>query len=559
MPKLSSVIIFTLLAIASIQSIRAQEIIEIPLGIKDGKGSLYDAIMGDVTETGERAHPNATYRLARGQVYPVPEMTFDFDITIDAADGEGRPPMIIPEKSITGNIPWAIFFQKDTNSLTFKNILFNGVSIDKTLGKWAMNLKSGKVVIEDCVFNGFTLGAIGGQNAQHYNLQVNNTIFRNCQGDKRWWEGSPIMFWAALGDTLSITNCTFFNNTTIVVSNWEQHYTKYYRFCHNTVYGSGGVGQSAFAQTDSEIRDNLFINLYAMGIDTTGVDHGEGARPGQQTSIVPVSINNVDKMSKDIGVESEAERKIVVLNNVYYWSDEVLDHWASRGDQFPPASENPVFMNAETQGLFDDDVAYPLFEESGNIEANPMFVNRQMELDVIAGYAKRGNLLYDSAADGASFPFILDPFVHYYPGDFGVENAKPLIEWPLAENLTYTNELVLTASSTGGPVGDPRWYVIDSTTALNDPTHTDQALEISNYPNPFSNSTTITYQIEKPSRVSLTVFDVTGKEVAVLINEKQQAGNYNIQWKPNVSPGLYFCRIFVNNKGAYTKVAYTDN
>ena len=418
-----------------------------------------------------------------------------------------------------------------------------------------MNIKSGKVVVENCIFNGFDQGAIGGQGTKHYNLHVNNTIFRNCQGVTKWWEGAPIMLWAALGDTLIITNSTFFNNTTVVVSNWLQHYTKYYRFMHNTVYTTGGVGQSSFAQTDSEISDNLFINIFAFGIDTTGYEHGEGALPGEQTSIIPVAENDVEKMKEEIGVESEADRKIIVHNNVYFWSQEVKDYWASRGDQFPPPEYNPVFMNERTLSMFNDDEAYPLFDESGNIEADPGFVDTEMESRVIAGFLERGDLLYDSAANGSSFPYVREPFVHYYPVESGIDNIKFTIEWPLAEDLSYTNETVLTASTTGGPVGDPRWYGISGIGDGRAPANT---LKVSNYPNPFSGSTIITYKTGNLADVLVTIFNSVGKEVAVLVNEKQPAGIQTVQWKPATPPGIYICKVQAGNKVSYTKLVYSS-
>ncbi len=45
-----------------------------------------------------------------------------------------------------------------------------------------------------------------------------------------------------------------------------------------------------------------------------------------------------------------------------------------------------------------------------------------------------------------------------------------------------------------------------------------------NYPNPFNPSTVINYSVTGNSLISLTVYDVNGKEVAVLINEKNDAG-----------------------------------
>ena len=48
-----------------------------------------------------------------------------------------------------------------------------------------------------------------------------------------------------------------------------------------------------------------------------------------------------------------------------------------------------------------------------------------------------------------------------------------------------------------------------------------------NYPNPFNPSTVISYQLSAFSYVTLKVYDLLGREVATLVNESKQPGNYN--------------------------------
>ncbi|MBX3006769.1 MAG: CotH kinase family protein [Melioribacteraceae bacterium] len=54
-----------------------------------------------------------------------------------------------------------------------------------------------------------------------------------------------------------------------------------------------------------------------------------------------------------------------------------------------------------------------------------------------------------------------------------------------------------------------------------------------NYPNPFNPETTIGYQIADAGNVSLRVYDILGREVAVLVNEVQQPGTYNVKFSMN--------------------------
>jgi hypothetical protein len=65
-----------------------------------------------------------------------------------------------------------------------------------------------------------------------------------------------------------------------------------------------------------------------------------------------------------------------------------------------------------------------------------------------------------------------------------------------------------------------------------------------NYPNPFNPETTINYSIPKASDVKIVIYDVMGKEVATLIDEKQEAGNYSVKYNArNLTSGVYFYKI----------------
>ena len=67
---------------------------------------------------------------------------------------------------------------------------------------------------------------------------------------------------------------------------------------------------------------------------------------------------------------------------------------------------------------------------------------------------------------------------------------------------------------------------------------------VQNYPNPFNPSTVISYQLPVAGQVTLKIYDVLGREVTTLVNEKQNAGIYKLTWEPkNIASGTYFYRI----------------
>lgn len=70
-----------------------------------------------------------------------------------------------------------------------------------------------------------------------------------------------------------------------------------------------------------------------------------------------------------------------------------------------------------------------------------------------------------------------------------------------------------------------------------------------NFPNPFNPSTSINYSLIKASDVTLTIFDIAGRELATFRRGIQAAGQYQIIWNGQnsqgnlVSTGVYFCRL----------------
>jgi hypothetical protein len=78
-------------------------------------------------------------------------------------------------------------------------------------------------------------------------------------------------------------------------------------------------------------------------------------------------------------------------------------------------------------------------------------------------------------------------------------------------------------------------------------TPTDYALN-QNYPNPFNPSTAIKFSLPEISDVKLTVYDITGREIAVLVNEQMTAGFYSITWNAvNLTSGIYIYKLETNN------------
>ncbi|MBN2200932.1 T9SS type A sorting domain-containing protein, partial [bacterium] len=76
-----------------------------------------------------------------------------------------------------------------------------------------------------------------------------------------------------------------------------------------------------------------------------------------------------------------------------------------------------------------------------------------------------------------------------------------------------------------------------------------------NYPNPFNPTTTVPYSLKSAGKVRLSVFDMMGREVAVLADGIMPAGSHTAQFTANnLSSGIYFCKLQTADNVMTTKM-----
>ncbi len=65
-----------------------------------------------------------------------------------------------------------------------------------------------------------------------------------------------------------------------------------------------------------------------------------------------------------------------------------------------------------------------------------------------------------------------------------------------------------------------------------------------NYPNPFNPATTIRYYIPKPARVKVSIYNLNGRLLETVVDERQPAGEHSVEWRADgVATGLYFYKM----------------
>jgi hypothetical protein len=72
-----------------------------------------------------------------------------------------------------------------------------------------------------------------------------------------------------------------------------------------------------------------------------------------------------------------------------------------------------------------------------------------------------------------------------------------------------------------------------------------QKLQVAqNYPNPFNSTTNLTFSINQPSKVTVTIYNIMGQEVSKLLEQSLSAGQHSVPWEAGNTPsGIYFARI----------------
>jgi hypothetical protein len=130
-----------------------------------------------------------------------------------------------------------------------------------------------------------------------------------------------------------------------------------------------------------------------------------------------------------------------------------------------------------------------------------------------------------------------------WEGPKAPSSADTTENWLTVPDQTVFSDWVIT--DPGGP------------TAVGKPKHTFRYELAANFPNPFNPLTTIAYSLGKTSRVRLTIYDVRGRVVNVLVDREQPVGQYRTSWDgrdsfgSQAASGVYFLKL---SAGDFSKV-----
>ncbi|MHB9013589.1 MAG: T9SS type A sorting domain-containing protein [Ignavibacteriaceae bacterium] len=559
--------------------------------VQPGYGTLNDAITAN--------QGNVIYRLQAGQWYGLSGQIENngFALTIvGTTPAAGQMPAEIQTATLPDGTVLANLFSV-LGDLTLKNVFIVNADANNTEGGNSVisvnDATPNKVVLDSVTVDpvGLNGGLIAFNATPHPKLFLTNCLFLRMgmlDGANDGW------FWSIGGapnngfDTLYLENNTFLSTGTGMGmgAGFNTDSENVVWINHNSFIFHKSPLFWAWHMNSYFVTNNLFFDFHTQPWSKKwNVYFPDGDTAGSQSVMALI---NQDTTSYDsTNGKLLSQRKLFVEYNSLYLDPRIQAYattWPKthtlNNDGVTPLDTSTYFMQ----------LGYPSDSANVNREAN-MYGSASFP------YFKFGNYLkqIDPQWTDPKFYAIQDSLVNWtLPAaelntwGFSANNVNPQPNqagnwfwnsdtvynygnpevWPRVD-CSYKNSTLLTASIEGLPLGDLNWFpaakaiwqknqaaimahiVSENTSVLNvtdvkkENNQTPTAFTLSqNYPNPFNPSTVIKYSIPKSGIVTLKVYNMLGQEVATLVNQMQNSGNYIVNFNADkLASGVYMYRI----------------
>ena len=366
----------------------------------------------------------------------------------------------------------------------------------------------------------------------------------NDAGNEHETTGTPPMGMEVQVRAFAANNVSFFPNWVSAVANATfYHFRLIYKGAeplHDVWFGwwtdgDLGNGTDDYVGTDTTLNMGFYYN--ADNLDEGSEGYGEA--PPAIGFLLPQGplVNDDGKDNDHDGAVDEPDERLRFTRTLFYTGDSSLQgdprsltldwynylrgFWSDGSPMcFGGKGYNPSGCERTTDFMYPGDPVagayWSEFDTDGNGTANPPSDRRFLM---------------------SSGPFSMDP------GD--VQNLVLAIVWARGkDHLDSINELRKAARFNVPALPDLMRLDVPPELPEENPDATGFYLMRANYPEPFSERTTIRYEIPRAEHVRLTVHDVLGREVAVLVDAEQAPDVYDVTFEAGALPaGVYLYRL----------------
>ncbi len=501
------------------------------------------------------------YTVEAGQAYAFDgRIDLAWEVTIEGPevswimDAE-NPPVLINTPGADGAS--RNFFEiKEGGSLTVKNLIFSGSnSNDEICGTFVANTGGSKMIMDNVCFTDFKDFALRNQ-YMGSEISVTNCIFINgVRLSYSPWGGFPLRM------DVSCDNVLWENNTVVnsgrLITNSGPFFNATIHEIHNTYLNQAVAGHEQRAY-EFITANNIYYNYHFIGRFNENAANPNNTYDSYFTTwnYFAEAKANLDSISLYLG------------QNLFYRPQEVLDWFeTSAGDTISPSL---LWEHADVDSFITTDDNYTI--GTNYAEMDPEFTVAPGNIDAVVEFIN--NYRLDQSADPVDWRIAS-------PVTFDADGL-PILSWPPAFDLSYSNSGLQTAGTDGYPLGDLNWFPekkaqylaekdaivaalqdsIVNAQAVYDPTTMDQTpliteiltsaghmvsgqFDLHNYPNPVDQSTTIQFSLPQQSKVTLRVYSVTGLKVFEAENDLMSGTHLYKFDASELRSGIYFYKIDV--------------
>ena len=492
-------------------------------------------------------------------------------MVVNNRNAASSPPLISGNVGTLFSNPGGITANGD---LTIRNCALVPAANDGTMG-WGFTTTTASnlnLLFDNCIMEHVRARFVNVYNP-HCNVTFRNCYFVNMSGQPCRRSGGLFDCFADLG-TLLVENCTHIIAQGSMYRFRGYPYGSYtYQFKRiiinhcSFIDCAGSIFMHPGLQNNISLTNNMFINSNVQsypGIHSIDTEE-------QDPDWLPMGLVNVYPDSADAA--NNTPRKFLVQNNLAYWDpsladmDSILD--ANRIDGLTNWRSQKIIMNARTDSMFNhlgrfSATPYRHLVTDTWKNKMPHFADPKDLFTTQLAHIKTFALVtVDTGVVGSSGILPDWRLVSTGPGSF----VHP--DWPIPVDLSYSDADLLSGGMGDFPLGDLNWFPAQKSAwlaqrsaecdainaALNSGTlfvaavhdHGSLLAEFQlhqNYPNPFNPATTIHYELPSAGHVSLRVYDLLGREIRTLVDERQNAGDHLVMFNAGSLPsGVYFYRL----------------